>query len=120
MRDLLFLAHRIPFPPDKGDKIRAWNVFRHLARTHRIHLGCFIDDPADRLHLATLEKHCAELICLPIDPRRQHLKALLRLRPGQPLSTGYFQLTFPRPSTLTLRFRGLPYTVTEPRPDRCS
>ncbi len=30
MRDLLFLAHRIPFPPDKGDKIRAWNVFRHL------------------------------------------------------------------------------------------
>ena len=38
MQDLLFLAHRIPFPPDKGDKIRAWNIFRHLARTHRMHL----------------------------------------------------------------------------------
>lgn len=91
MRDLLFLAHRIPFPPDKGDKIRAWNVFRHLARTHRIHLGCFIDDAADRQHLATLQTHCADLVCLPLDPRMQRLKALSRLRPGQPLSTAYFQ-----------------------------
>ena len=47
MPDLLFLAHRIPYPPDKGDKIRAWNVFRYLARSHRMHLGCFIDDPLD-------------------------------------------------------------------------
>ncbi|MEJ0015015.1 MAG: TIGR03087 family PEP-CTERM/XrtA system glycosyltransferase [Acetobacteraceae bacterium] len=91
MRDLLFLAHRIPYPPDKGDKIRAWNIFRHLARTHRIHLGCFIDDPADRQHLASLASHCADLACLPLDPRTQRLKALLRLRRGQPLSLGYFQ-----------------------------
>ncbi len=91
MRNLLFLSHRIPYPPDKGDKIRAWNVLRHLARTHRIHLGCFIDDPADRQHLAVLAAHCADLACLPLDPRTQRLKALLRTRPGQPLSLGYFQ-----------------------------
>ena len=91
MRDLLFLAHRIPYPPDKGDKIRAWNIFRYLARTHRIHLGCFIDDPADRQHLAVLGAHCADLFCVSLDPRIQRLKALLRMRPGQPLSLGYFQ-----------------------------
>jgi len=91
MRDLLFLSHRIPYPPDKGDKIRAWNIFRYLARTHRIHLGCFIDDPADRQHLDQLGAHCADLVCLPIDPRMQRLRALLRLRRGQPLSLGYFQ-----------------------------
>ena len=91
MRDLLFLSHRIPYPPDKGDKIRAWNVLRHLARTHRIHLGCFIDDPADRQHLAVLAAHCTDLNCLPLEPRSQRIKALLRTRPGQPLSLGYFQ-----------------------------
>ena len=91
MRDLLFLAHRIPYPPDKGDKIRAWNIFRHLARSHRIHLGCFIDDPADREHIAPLAAQCADLVCLPLDPRMQRLKAALRLRPGRPLSLGYFQ-----------------------------
>ena len=91
MRDLLFLSHRIPYPPDKGDKIRAWNIFRYLARTHRIHLGCFIDDPVDRQHLAVLGSHCADLLCVPLDPRVQRLKALLRMRPGQPLSLGYFR-----------------------------
>ena len=45
MRDLLFLAHRIPYPPDKGDKIRSWNILSFLARFYRIHLGCFADDP---------------------------------------------------------------------------
>jgi sugar transferase (PEP-CTERM/EpsH1 system associated) len=91
VRDLLFLSHRIPYPPDKGDKIRAWNVLRHLARTHRIHLGCFIDDPADRQHLAVLAAHCADFNCLPLEPRTQRLKAVLRTRPGQPLSLGYFR-----------------------------
>jgi hypothetical protein len=91
MRNLLFLSHRIPYPPDKGDKIRAWNILRYLSRTHRIHLGCFIDDPADRQDLAPLAAYCADLTCLPIDPRTQRLKALLRLRRHQPLSLGYFQ-----------------------------
>jgi len=90
MRDLLFLAHRVPYPPDKGDKIRAWHMFRHLAQTHRMHLGCFIDDPADWEHLPALKAMCADLACFPLDPRRARLKALLRLRPGQPLSLGYF------------------------------
>ena len=90
MRDLLFLAHRIPYPPDKGDKIRAWNIFRYLARTHRMHLGCFIDDSADRQHLATLRSQCADLLCLPIHPRVQRVRSLLRARRGQPLSLGYF------------------------------
>lgn len=90
MRDLLFLSHRVPYPPDKGDKIRAWHMFRHLAQTHRMHLGCFIDDPADWEHLPVLQAMCADHACFPLDPRRARLKALLRLRPGQPLSLGYF------------------------------
>ena len=45
MTPLLFLAHRIPYPPNKGDKIRSWNILSHLARHYAVHLGCFIDDP---------------------------------------------------------------------------
>ncbi|MFV0624570.1 TIGR03087 family PEP-CTERM/XrtA system glycosyltransferase [Sphingomonas sp. ac-8] len=47
MRALLFLAHRVPFPPDRGDKIRGWHVLRHLARNHRVHLCAFADDRRD-------------------------------------------------------------------------
>src|SRR5271167_2631220 len=47
MRDILFLSHRIPYPPDKGDKIRSWHILQHLLRRYRVHLGCLVDDKAD-------------------------------------------------------------------------
>src|SRR5690606_8316798 len=56
MRDLLFLAHRIPYPPNKGDKIRAWNFLRHLAERRRVHLGCFVDDEQDWAHVEKLKE----------------------------------------------------------------
>jgi sugar transferase (PEP-CTERM/EpsH1 system associated) len=90
VRDLLFLSHRIPYPPDKGDKIRAWHMFEHLARRFRMHLGCFVDDPDDVAHEAVLRPLCADLACIRIEPRMQRIKALLRARPGQPLTLGYF------------------------------
>ena len=90
MRDLLFLSHRVPYPPDKGEKIRAWHIFRRLAGAFRIHLGCFIDDMADWQHVEELRQHCADLACFPLDPKWQRAKTLLRLRPGLPLSLGYF------------------------------
>ncbi|MEH3037360.1 MAG: TIGR03087 family PEP-CTERM/XrtA system glycosyltransferase [Sphingomonas adhaesiva] len=47
MRDILFLAHRAPFPPDRGDRIRSFHVLSHLARRARVHLVAFADDPRD-------------------------------------------------------------------------
>jgi len=90
MRDLLFLCHRIPYPPDKGDKIRAYHLIEHLRARFRVHLGCFIDDPADAAHLPALRGIVASLGCFPLDPRRARLRALWRCRPGMPLLTGYF------------------------------
>lgn len=91
MRDLLFLSHRIPYPPNKGDKIRAWHMLERLAQVFRIHLGCFIDDPTDHAHIPFLRAHCADLACFDLAPTRQRLLALLRLRPGKPMSTAYYQ-----------------------------
>ena len=48
---ILFLAHRVPFPPNKGDKIRAFHELMHLAEHHEIWLGAPADDPADLEHL---------------------------------------------------------------------
>ena len=38
------LAHRIPYPPHTGDKVRAYQVARHLADRHELTLGFVIDD----------------------------------------------------------------------------
>ena len=56
MLDILFLAHRIPFPPDRGDKIRSFHALRHLAGLGRVHLACFADDEADAANLGGLRE----------------------------------------------------------------
>lgn len=88
---LLFLCHRIPFPPDKGDKIRAWHMLDRLAENWDVDLGCLVDDPADLRHLPVLEARCASVVARQTGSRRQAaLRALLRCRPGLPLSLSWF------------------------------
>jgi sugar transferase (PEP-CTERM/EpsH1 system associated) len=60
LAEILFLAHRIPYPPIKGDKIRAWHFLAHLARSHVVHLACFVDDPEDWQHADHLRTVCTE------------------------------------------------------------
>ncbi len=45
--ELLFLAHRAPFPPDRGDKIRSYHVLRYLASRAKVHLVAFGETEAD-------------------------------------------------------------------------
>lgn len=91
MPRLLFLAHRIPYPPQKGEKIRAWHMLNHLTRRFDVDLGCLVDDPADLTHLPYLRERCAEVVAPLIGSRREvALRALLRGRPGLPLSLGWF------------------------------
>ena len=47
MSEILFLSHRIPFPPDRGDKIRSHHILRHLAGLAPVHVATFADDDLD-------------------------------------------------------------------------
>lgn len=91
MARVLFLAHRIPYPPNKGDKIRSWHELRHLAARHEVHLGAFVDDPDDWQHEAVLRDICADVHLVGIHPRAARLKSLRSLFSGEPLSLGYYR-----------------------------
>ena len=60
--EILFLAHRLPFPPDRGDRIRSTHILRALADIAPVHVGCFVDCDADLVHVAELARiaksHC--------------------------------------------------------------
>ncbi len=45
--EILFLCHRIPFPPDRGDKIRSYHLLERLAQVAPVHVGCFADEARD-------------------------------------------------------------------------
>jgi sugar transferase (PEP-CTERM/EpsH1 system associated) len=49
MNEILFIAHRIPFPPDRGDRIRSFHILRHLAGLRPVHLLGFVDSYEDRV-----------------------------------------------------------------------
>ncbi|MEO1594047.1 MAG: TIGR03087 family PEP-CTERM/XrtA system glycosyltransferase [Pseudomonadota bacterium] len=87
---LLLLVHRIPFPPDKGDKIRSFRILEHLARDYDIHLGCFIDDPDDWKHVDTLSRYCVEVKTIGINRKFATVRSATALLSGLPLSISFY------------------------------
>ncbi len=55
---LLFLAHRLPYPPNKGDKIRSYNELLFLAKHFEVDVLGFIDSREDAQYLPVLQKFC--------------------------------------------------------------
>ena len=87
--EILFLSHRVPFPPNRGDKIRSHHVLRHLAKLAPVHVATFADDAADMAQDGELgavaASHC--LIQRRKSLVRAGVEALAR---GQPVSLTAF------------------------------
>ena len=82
----LLLCHRIPYPPDKGDKIRAWRLLGALAERYDVSLGAFVDDEDDWQHEDVLRARCASLCLRPARRRPGPLQAAGAALRGLPLS----------------------------------
>ena len=91
MQKLLFLVHRIPFPPNKGDKIRSFNLLKKLAKDYQVFLGGFIDDEQDWQYVHEIQKICSQCCFLPLDPLKSKLKSLKGFLHNQPLSIPYYE-----------------------------
>lgn len=88
--NILYLAHRIPYPPNKGDKIRSFYQIRHLSKQHAVHLVCLVDEKEDLQHVATLEKYCASVDAHYRGKTTGKGLGLLALFTGRPLSVAAF------------------------------
>ena len=91
MRSILFLCHRLPWPPSKGDKIRSYHVLRRLAERYRVYLGAFVDDPGDWQYLASVESLCAEVCVRPLPNWSVRWRALASLMRGEALTVGVYR-----------------------------
>jgi len=88
---ILVLAHRAPFPPDKGDKIRAFHILKHLAERHELWLGAGVDDPADRARQAEARGLCRDVCFAPLGPIRRGANMAMAALSGAPLSVARFR-----------------------------
>ena len=90
MARILYLVHRFPYPPNKGDKVRSFQLLKHLCAKHEVYLGTFVDDPDDEQHLPFLRAMVADLLALPLRPAFAKVRSLIGFLKGQALSLPYF------------------------------
>jgi sugar transferase (PEP-CTERM/EpsH1 system associated) len=88
---VLYLVHRIPYPPDKGDKVRSFHILRQLTARHRVFLGTFVDQPDDRRHVARLGRWCEDVCAVELDPKLARVASLRGLLVGEALSLPYYR-----------------------------
>ncbi len=87
--DILFLAHRVPFPPDRGDRIRGYHIVRHLAERARVHLVAFADSEAEAVVAPEFRNLLASCVVVPRAKSRARAAAE-SLVTGKPLSLTAF------------------------------
>ena len=91
MGNLLYLVHRLPYPPNKGDKVRSYHLLKHLTQNHQVFLGTFIDDPADEAYVSNVCDICPNHHIARLHPRTAKLRSLSALLTSQALSLRYYQ-----------------------------
>lgn len=87
--NLLYLCHRIPYPPDKGDRIRAYHQIRALARRHRVHLLTLADGAVP--DLSPLHAVCERVEVFPVHRPAAYLRCALGALDRRPLTLSFFE-----------------------------
>jgi sugar transferase (PEP-CTERM/EpsH1 system associated) len=87
---IFFVCQRVPFPPDRGDKITTFNEIRHLSAQHEVHVFCLGDGRRDLDNIPGLSNYARSVTAVPLNGWTSQLRALGALVAGRPLSVAAF------------------------------
>ena len=90
---LLFLCHRIPFPPNKGDKITTFNLLKFLSTRYSVYLGCFIDDINDFQYQDDVRQFCQEAFFVSIQNKKMAISGINALLKRNSVSNTFYENT---------------------------
>jgi len=90
MREILFLAHRLPFPPDRGDRIRSWHILKAMAQHARVHVFALADSSDDLKHVAAVEQVAAS-VTVVVRRKPKSVAVAQALLTGRPASVAWFE-----------------------------
>ncbi len=89
---ILFLCQRVPWPPDRGDRITTWHFLAHLLDGgHEVEVCCFAESEADDAGVAFLRDRCRSVTAPSIHRSRRKALSLLGLLTGEPLTLPFFR-----------------------------
>ena len=87
---VLYLTHRVPWPPDRGDRIRTWNVLKYLAARADVDLACLADEPVSEMTMTELRRVTRRLAVIPHAGKKRYVAGLLSLISGDTVTEGLF------------------------------
>lgn len=88
--NILFVCHRLPFPPNRGGKIRPFNMIRHLSRNHTVTIASLAHSESELIAGQELKRYCLELIAEVVPTTTRWLRAVRTIPSKWPSSGAYF------------------------------
>src|SRR5215831_12575716 len=86
----LFVCHRLPYPPNRGGKIRSFNMIHHLAQKHSVVVASLAHSEQELKEGAELKDHCDEVIAEVVPDHTRWLRAVKALSSDMPSSVAHF------------------------------
>ncbi len=86
---LLYLVHRVPFPPNRGDRIRSYHLLRYLSERYDVSLATLADEPVPDVTRRELDRLCVQVAIEPVG-RWRWLRAAASLASGRSATEGLF------------------------------
>lgn len=88
---VVFLCQRVPYPPDRGDRITTWHFLQHLlARGDEVRLGCFAEEDRDYEAIEFLAHRCQAIEAPRLNRSVRRITSLRGLLHGQALTLPFF------------------------------
>lgn len=89
--NILYLVHRLPFPPNKGDKVRSYHLLKHLLSKHRVFLGTFVDTAEDQAYVDIVRRFCPDSYIERLHPFVQKFFSLIGFFKNEALTLHYYK-----------------------------
>jgi sugar transferase (PEP-CTERM/EpsH1 system associated) len=87
---ILFVCHRFPFPPNRGGKIRPFNIIRHLNANHEVTVASMVRSAKESDQGSGLADYCCRTVKARVTEGVQAMRTVGRLFTSTPSSMGYF------------------------------
>ncbi|MEZ6063085.1 MAG: TIGR03087 family PEP-CTERM/XrtA system glycosyltransferase [Planctomycetaceae bacterium] len=87
---ILYITHRVPWPPDRGDRIRTWNILKFLASGADVDLACLADEPVTSETRRALQGVTRQLAIIPHSGVLRYVRGAVSLLKGRTVTEGLF------------------------------
>jgi sugar transferase (PEP-CTERM/EpsH1 system associated) len=83
---VLVLTHRLPYAPNRGDRLRAFHMLQRLHQRAEVELVSFIHDDEEASHVDEVREFVSHVTTLRVPKLRNYVRALAALPTGKPLT----------------------------------